>query len=320
MKRPIAVLDAPSNLGLRPPRPGAEPGVSGLARSLRGRALLDRLGAIDGGQVPRLPYSPDPDPLTGFRNGASLARYTSSLAAHTRDLVQAGRFALVLGGDCSVLLGNTLALRALGRYGLVFIDGHDDYSPPRNAAKSWGTMTAAGQDLALATGCGPAALTDIGGLGPFVRAEDVAVLGVNPTPEDARDFEVERFEASGIATWPVDWVRALGASAAAEEVRARMEAAPVDGFLIHVDADVLDEPLMPAVDSPNPGGLDFRELADILRVLLASPRATGMELTIYDPELDPSGAAGDRLVDAVVEAFASAVPEEENGVPRRRAP
>jgi len=39
-------------------------------------------------------------------------------------------------------------------------------------------------------------------------------------------------------------------------------------------------------------------------VLLADPKAVGMDLTIYDPELDPEGAYGDRLTEMLIGAFA----------------
>jgi arginase len=45
------LLDAPSNLGLRPPAPGASPGVYKLAGALRDQRLLERLGASEGGVV-----------------------------------------------------------------------------------------------------------------------------------------------------------------------------------------------------------------------------------------------------------------------------
>lgn len=51
MNKPIVVLDAPSNLGLRPPQPGSVPGVYKLAGALRDQGLLARLGARDGGVV-----------------------------------------------------------------------------------------------------------------------------------------------------------------------------------------------------------------------------------------------------------------------------
>ena len=40
MPKPAAVIDAPSNLGLRPPGPGREPGVRRLASALRGRGIV----------------------------------------------------------------------------------------------------------------------------------------------------------------------------------------------------------------------------------------------------------------------------------------
>ena len=51
MKPRIAVVDAPSNLGLRPPAPGVVPGCYKLAGALRDRGLIARLGARDAGYV-----------------------------------------------------------------------------------------------------------------------------------------------------------------------------------------------------------------------------------------------------------------------------
>jgi amidase len=50
--------DAPSNLGLRPPRESREPGVRRMAAALRPTGLLARLGAEDAGEVPPPRYSP----------------------------------------------------------------------------------------------------------------------------------------------------------------------------------------------------------------------------------------------------------------------
>jgi len=68
------------------------------------------------------------------------------------------------------------------------------------------------------------------------------------------------------------------------------------GFWIHVDADVLDPAVLPAVDSPEPGGPGLEELAELLAPLVGHPGALGMELTIYDPVLDPGEICAERLV------------------------
>ncbi|MBP3036596.1 arginase family protein [Arthrobacter sp. zg-ZUI100] len=46
---------------------------------------------------------------------------------------------------------------------------------------------------------------------------------------------------------------------------------------------------MPAVDSPDPGGLDTNELIALLEQQLA-PRAIGASVTVFDPDLDPEGS------------------------------
>jgi arginase len=44
---------------------------------------------------------------------------------------------------------------------------------------------------------------------------------------------------------------------------------------------------MPAVDSPEPGGPTIKEVVKRLTPLVCHPRARGLELTSYDPGLDP---------------------------------
>lgn len=300
----IAVLDAPTNLGLRPPRPGREPGVRRLPDALRAAGLAAALGARDAGRVAPPAYSPAPDPVTGFRNGAAIRDYSLRLADRLQPLLAGGEFALVLGGDCSVLLGSALALKQRGRYGLAFIDAHDDFSYARDRERYRGHFAAAGLDLGLATGHGPAALSDLRGQSPYLRPDEVVHLGLVVADQDRRGYEVERFERSGIHSIDAAAIRRAGAQAAGRAARARLEAMATDGYWIHVDADVLAERIMPAVDSPNPDGLEFAQLRALLAQLLASPKAVGMELTIFDPDLDPDGRLARELSATVAGAFA----------------
>lgn len=299
----IALLDAPSNLGLRPPSPGVEPGVKGLADAIRATGLPYRLGVQDMGSVPPPPYSPDAELLTGYRNGLALTKYSRDLATHLSPILDSMRFAVVLGGDCSVLLGAGLALREHGRYGLAFIDGHDDFSPPRDPSRYEGRITAAGRDLALVTGTGPKQLVDIDGQRPYFRIEDVVQIGLSRTQEDRELFQVEKFDQSGVATLDIDAIKSQGAERIAQEARRRLDLAETDGFWIHLDADVLDTTIMPAVDSPNPRGMTFDQLQVVLTRLLESPKAVGMELTIFDPSLDPDGHLARQLAGVIERAF-----------------
>ena len=292
---PVTVLDAPSNLGLRSPAPGRAPGVRKLARALRDRGIVWRLGATDGGRVTPPPYSPDVDPVTGVLNGESLRAFSLELAQKVGSVVGDGSFPLVLGGDCGILIGGMLALRRRGRFGLVFIDGHLDFRHPGNAEF---VGAAAGADLALVTGRGPDWIANIEGLGPLVRDGDAVALGEREDYPQWRDIH-----ETDITVWDLQRVRTLGITEAARKTVERMEASGVEGFWIHLDADVLDDEVMPAVDSRQPDGLSYAELIELLRPLLGSELAVGMEVTIFDPELDPDGTIAEGFTDALVEAF-----------------
>lgn len=276
------MIDAPSNLGLRPPAEGAVPGCYKTPGVLRDLGILDRLGASDGGVVTPGRYVGAWSPGDGVRNSAAIAAYTRALAARVASVRASGGFPVVLGGDCSISLGAMLALRRTGRYGIAYLDGHDDF---RHLGIAPHVGAAAGEDLAIMTGRGADDLADIDGLRPYVRDDDVRVLGV-------REAESSQLRAAGISHVTSEELMASGVS---------LPSFPdVDGFWVHVDVDVLDPTYVSAVDSPDPGGLDPDTLVSVLRGLLAMPGAAGFELTVFDPDLDPDGRQAE-LVAGILE-------------------
>ncbi|MFE5661174.1 arginase family protein [Streptomyces sp. NPDC056517] len=76
-----------------------------------------------------------------------------------------------------------------------------------------------------------------------------------------------------------------------------------DGFWVHLDVDVLDDAIMPAVDYRQPGGLSWAELEDVLRTALGHERAVGFDVTIFNPRLDPDGTIAGRLTDCLQRAL-----------------
>jgi arginase len=271
----LAVLDAPSNLGLRPPAAGVEPGVRGLAGALRACGVLERLGAADAGRVEPPPYA-----FEMASNRVAIASYTQVLAERIGGLLDSGAFPVVLGGDCSILLGAAVALRRRGRHGLAYLDGHLDF---RNLEWASAVGAVAGEDLAVVTGRAEPPLADIDGLAPYFAEADIVALGEREGDPD----EHAALAATEITVRDLTALRELGA------------AVPPVPYWIHVDADVLD---LAAVDSPQPGGLSFGELTALLRELLAGP-AVGLHVTIYDPTLDADGSQARALTDCLVAAF-----------------
>src|SRR5690606_4501636 len=147
-RRTLTLLDAPSNLGLSPPVPGSAPGASKLAGALRDQRLLERLGAVDAGVVPPPRYRPDLEPGPRTRNHDAVATYSVALAGRVGRIIDDGGFPVVLGGDCSILLGPALALRRRGRYGRAYVGGHSNFRHHRNTSDM---TVAAGKQLAPVT-------------------------------------------------------------------------------------------------------------------------------------------------------------------------
>lgn len=262
--------------------------------ALRSAGLIEALGACDAGRVPVPPYSPERDPLIGVRNAHAIAEYSRTLAKRVGSLLDDERFPLLIGGDCSIVLGSMLALRHRGRFGLVYIDGHLDFRHPGHGEEMG---AAAGEDLALLTGRGPELLTDLHGTGPLLDQRDVVVLGYRPGEDDL--FGVKE---TAMTLIDAQRVRALGPEQASRQAVETLQRT-VDGFWIHIDVDVLDERVMPAVDSPEPNGLYPDELIALVRGLLTSDLAAGAQVTIFDPDLDPSGELARLLVDTLSRSF-----------------
>ena len=65
---------------------------------------------------------------------------------------------------------------------------------------------------------------------------------------------------------------------------------------LHLDVDVLDPSIMPAVTYPQDGGPDTDELAAVLTPLAAAPNLLGVSIADFRPDLDPDGRHAARLV------------------------
>jgi arginase len=153
-------------------------------------------------------------------------------------------------------------------------------------------------ELAFVTGHGPKLLTEFEGRAPLIReadvvafglrdAEDQAQYGSQPLPKDLRSFDLPA-------------IRRMGIAAAGRDAIEHLSRSELDGFWIHVDADCLDDAVMPAVDYRMPGGLQPEELQALLAMALNTGRAVGLEVTIYNPALDADGRAGKLLADLLV--------------------
>jgi arginase len=124
------------------------------------------------------------DETTGVRAPAGTVAAAHALAATLRTGMHdhPGRRPLVVGGDCSLLLGVFAQARpAFGEVGLWMVDGHPGFLDPRDSD----TGETADSVLAVLTGDGPPDLVGLGAAVPMVAARHVALIGHRSTGLDA---------------------------------------------------------------------------------------------------------------------------------------
>jgi arginase len=311
----IAVLDAPTNLGLRPPTPTSVPGCAKAPGALRDHGLVGRLGARDAGCLTAPRFDPGGwRPGDGVAQAADIARYSTRLADRIGAIITAGEFPLVLGGDCSVTIGSMLAMKRLehergGRVGLIYVDAHSDFRHPGNASV---VGAAAGEALALVTGRGQGDLASIEQRRPYVRDSDVVLIGMRPTD----DYRVE-LQAGAFNVRTSHDVRAEGANRTAGWARSLLDECL--GYWVHVDVDVLDPSVMPAVDAPTPGGIAYQELEHLLRGLVTEADCFGLEVTVFDPDFDVETVYAQDLVNTIVSVLGP-VARPEPFIPAQKRP
>lgn len=293
----IVLVEAPSNLGLIEPSPGVEPGVKFLPDALSKADFTNAIGAKETIRVSAPPYTMNIDAASKVRNADAIVDYSKQLADVIKKNIADHKISIVAGGDCSILIGVGLALKQKGRYAVFYMDGHTDYMWPEFSQ----TAGAAGMDLAIIAGQGHDKLTDIDGFKPYVKEEDVFCFG-------NREYDPEYVQLtldSQLHYFDLATIREKGVDVITTEFLQMVAAKKLDGFWIHLDVDILNDEIMPCVDSRTPDGLWYDELKYALLPLLASPFFTGMEITILDPTLDKDGKYATAFVKEIETIFKS---------------
>ncbi|WP_121397900.1 arginase family protein [Micromonospora sp. M71_S20] len=280
-----SVLDAPLDSS------GRGRGEHRAPAALRAAGLLGRVGAADAGAADALITDPVRDPETGVIGVDQVRRAGRAIAARTTTLIGAGRHPLVLGGDCAILPGILQGLPS--GFDLWFLDAHLDFEDGRTSPTGEG----ADMDLSIVTDHGPAGVLDREG--PLVDPDQVYLLGHRPLDRAATDGK----EASRVdpAVHLVPATRLRGADAAAVGRDLAVGTTPA---WLHLDLDVLDPLVLPAVSYPEPDGLDWADLVALARPLVCSGRLIGMSVTDFNADEDPDGRHAERIGQTLAELLA----------------
>lgn len=281
-------MECPSNLGLKEPFPGHQPGVRLLPDWLKLHGFHRSISAVDEKRVAPPAYAAGRDPVNGLLNAESLAGYTRELASVVEQELRQERLPLLLGGDCSILLGAALGLRRCGRYAVFYLDGHTDFMDVGLSQ----TGGAGGMAASMAVGRGVPSICAQDGYTGYID-ESLMYCAGNREYDEEYENQIRHSRAS---YWPLHHLREKGMKPAAEQFLKEIDEQSVDGFWIHFDVDVLDDNMMPCVDSRTPDGLSYAEWQELLIPLLTNRLLAGISISILDPELDPRGKYTKRLI------------------------
>ena len=269
---------------------GTPPEVEHPPQHLRNAGLLDRLSSSrsirDCGNLPIPAADGVRDSGTGVLNWSSWQAVTGQVAESIREILAAGGWPLVVGGDCSILVGIMAgALQVEAPCGLFFVDGHGDFHTPATSP----TGEPADMELAALTGRAPSPAGAATGV--MLEDEHVVVFGIRePDGIDAASIRVVGF---GRLTQG-DLVTAVHDGAAV---------IPDLPVWLHLDVDVIDPALMPVL-YPAGAGLTFDQTATVLGTLVRTGRVIGMDVACFHPNLDHSGTATTALIDLLAKVLA----------------
>ena len=198
--------------------------------------------------------------LTGLTIEQATAPIREAVAAS----VEAHALTLLVGGNNAVTRPGVLALGNLEEVGLITLDAHFDMRDTSEGLSNGNPVRALIED----------------GL-PGANIAQVGLASFANSAEMHRDA----IEAGNCVVTMGD-VRSHGIEAAIS--RALDHVAHCDALVIDCDIDVIDRSQLPGAPGARPGGMAVVDFFAAVRRLASDPRVRVIDLTEWDPPLDPT--------------------------------
>jgi arginase family enzyme len=254
---PVGLLGAP--LGVGSVTPGHCDEAPGLLRQ-----ALRRIGRYDV-ETRRELSTPIADRGDVEVAGLSIEQATGPIQQAVRAASAVHRLTLLVGGNNAVTRPGVLGLGLpLEKVGLITLDAHFDMRDT---------------DEGLSNGNPVRALLDDG-----LPGTNIAQIGLASFANSRKMHEDAL--AAGNLVLTMGEVRRIGIAEAVG--RALDHVSKCEAIFVDCDIDVIDRSQMPAAPGARPGGMAVQDFFAAVRRLAADPRVRLIDLTEWDPPLDPT--------------------------------
>lgn len=210
-----------------------------------------------------------------------IGQLNDALESQVRQVLSAGEFPLVIGGDHTSAIGSwrgTFAALDTGPLGLLWVDAHMDAHTPESSH----SKLLHGMPLAVLLGnCGENAPP----CSPVLKPEHICIVG-------ARSYESEEaafLESAGVRIYHMKEIRQRGLAAVMYEAQACVRKG-TKAYGITVDVDAIDPIEAPGVGTPEANGLSARELIQLLDEITALHPPKAAEIAEFNPHNDRNDA------------------------------
>ena len=288
--RHYTIIGAPFN-GI-----GISPSQENPAQVLRDAGLISLLeshgaSVADYSDIRIEPFEHHRDEATQILNLKAWKETSLRLSNALGKVLDQDAIPIILGGDCSILLGIFGAFARRDRkVGLVMLDGHADFRSPESSPSG----EAADIPLWVLTGRGPSELGHLYGRESLLDDSEIVVFGCR---------EPDMIDQSDIIRYDREQMAEMGITQPARQGLQHLANRGLD-FWLHLDVDVIDPVDMPAVHFPEPGGLSMSEVKDFIKEVSTAGKLLGLSVACYHSDVDPDRSAAARLVRMLSEALA----------------
>jgi agmatinase len=277
----VVILGAPFDWGTTY-RPGARFGPQAIRNA--------DYGAMDGYR-PHLTTGIDPFEVLGVVDVGDVYVYPGQLeksidriADAVEYVTRAGKVPIILGGDHSITWADAMGVarvHGFGEVSLIHFDAHADTGMSQN-----GSLIGHGTPMRR--------LIESGAV-PGHRFVQIGLRGYWPEP-DVMDWMSEQ----KMRCYMMTDIGERGLDTVVDEAVEYSLAGGAKGVFISVDIDVVDPGLAPATGTPEPGGLNSREILDTVRRISRELKVLGADIVEVSPAYDGPGEQTSYLANRIV--------------------